>query len=681
MKRGSIAIRFIAVVLLILVVGQGILWMWFIRGQKTYYAKTAEDKIRTVSNLLANFSVTAILSYNYTSLDQYIEALARDEEIIAIKVLDKKGNVLRERILKVETRGKSINPFYVPWRNTLVQPVKTGAETLGSVEIVYSGQKANDGIFKLITISPLGQLIVFIFVFTAIYLFFRRTIARPVAAIDSVLSRATAGDLTVEMPDIGDDEMGSIAKGVRFLIERLAKMIDRSHSISGNVAMAIEQLTAALTNVSDTTRKQARAVDNVVSAVRSANNTQAKIRENTERLSHASTENVSSLLEMKSTAEEIASSTTRLFKSTEESYAMVAEMSQTAKTIAENTGEAFRAVEDTSASVEEINASLLEVLSNARQSAGISQQLRQLLSEKGTIAIAESIEAMEKIIDEVNRSADIIHRLDERSKNIKKVLMVIKEVTESTNLLSLNAAILAAQAGEYGKSFAVVADEIRALSDRTSASARDITQIVGTIQAEITEAVSAIHAGVERVETGKQLIFKAGEAMGETLEAAQKSSRMAGSIEKAVDEEAVGLRRITTAMENLRRMLEEMVRATEEQKKGSSHMLEGVSDVKEVTEFVKKGTEEHAAGIRLISRNVEASSGMVSDINRASAEQQKTNETVVVTVEQMRQAGALTARELDELTLSFNTLKTEIEFLKREIDVFRTHSVARVAPG
>lgn len=672
MRKGSIAVRFITVVLLVLVVGQGALWLWFAQTQRTYYAGSLRNKIKTAAGLVGSFSMTAMESYDFRSLDQYLDALSKDEDIISVKVLDKGGKIVREKTLRAETTGHGLNPFYIPWVNVYTTPMKAGQEVAGSVEITYSGEQANNGIAKLFSVPPLIQAMVFAFVTWAIYVVFQRRVGKPVETINAALAKVTEGDLTVEVHDVEKGEIEGIVRGLRFLVERLSSTIARFNALSGNVSAAVGQLTGTLKNVSDASKKQSKSIDVVTSSVRAANDAQVSTAENTEKLAHASSENVSSLLEMKTAAEEIALSTERLFKSTGDSYAMIAEMSQTSKAIAESAGEVSSAVESTSASVEEIGASLNAVRDNTKRSSELTSKVRLLLTDRGTLAVADAIDAMEGIESEVTRFAKIVTQLDERSKDIEKILSVIKEVTEKTNLLSLNAAILAAQAGEYGKGFSVVADEIRSLSDRTSSSAREIAGIVGSIQTEIHEAASAIHEGVKRVEEGKDLILKSGEAMGETLEAARRSSEMTMQVEKAAGEQAEGLRQIRLSMENVRLMIDQVAKATEEQRKGSSHLLDSISDVKEVAEIVKKGTEEHAVGTRVISKNLELTMEMVSQINQSARQQQSVNKGIVDSVEQMKQGGISATRDIEEVAVSFGALREEVEILKREMKAFKT---------
>lgn len=678
LKR-SITARFITALVLVLLIGQSVAAVATVMYARSKLLGSLEMRMSRAASITAGMSSGPLLSYDYAPIDTYIEEIMRDKEITAIRILDGQGRIARERVRPAESEGAGINPFLLKKTMTMKVPVVAAGEKIGEVVIDYTSKGVNDDISKSVVMTALFQAIMLVVVSVVVILLFNRHIKRPVSRINSAIEKVTTGDLTAAVPDLGENEIGGIAKGLGYLLDKLSSSISRFNSVSNSAATAVEQLTTAVKNISEAAKRQSRQIDGVISGIRAANDSQRKTTENTDRLSRVSSENVTSLLQMKAAAEEIAASTGRLFKSTGDSYAMIAEMSQTAKMIAENSNEVSHAVEDTSASVEEITVSLNAVRENTKKSSELTALVRVLLTERGTLAVADAIEAMERIAEEVDSSAKIITRLDERSKDIEKMLSVIKEVTEKTNLLSLNAAILASQAGEYGKGFSVVADEIRALSDRTSASARDIANIVGTIQAEIHEAVTAIQTGVKKVDEGKELIFKSGEAMGETLEAAQKSAQMAKLIEKATEEQAGGLRQIQLAMENVRFMIEQVAKATEEEKRGTSHMLDSISDVKEVAELVKKGTEEHAIGTDIISKNLGLGLDMVSQINRSAQDQLKVNEGIIASVEQMKSAGGSSLRDMEAAALSFNSLRDKVEVLKREMELFKTGASDRSA--
>jgi methyl-accepting chemotaxis protein len=287
------------------------------------------------------------------------------------------------------------------------------------------------------------------------------------------------------------------------------------------------------------------------------------------------------------------------------------------------------------------------------------------------MSVVNAVEGMEAIAEEVRKSADIIQRLGTRSVDIEKVLSVIRDVTEQTNLLSLNAAILAAQAGEYGKSFSVVADEIRALSERTASSTREIGGIVKNIQKDIKDTVYSIDEARQKVNEGNGLVIKVGEALREILDASIKSTDMTKAIERATIEQAVGLRQISSAVEDIRKVINSVAKSTKEQENALSYLLEGVGEVKEVAELSKRGAGEQAEGTRLISRNIELANERIQQISANVAAQERLNNEVIAAMEHISSAGAATAHDTDEAAQLLKTLFREIEHLRQEMEIFR----------
>ncbi len=668
--RHTLVMRFTVMILLILVVGQGVLYTWLLLYQKSYLEHSLRAEMTEIAGRIAESA--AVQGEDQQMLDRFLDVVLGTGSVLSVRVIDGNGRELAARTAAgAPERLATAVPhwlFFIPLMNTVRVPFRSG----GAVEVTYSGQSVNDVMSRFLVIPPVMQFITFLVVIYAILLFFRRNVSSPVAAINTALRRITEGDLVAEVPRIGGAEVGSIATGVRFLAEKLSSTLARVNTLSNGVGAALERLTTALAAARDSTAAQAAAIDGVMSVIRNANEQQRASTESTDRLSRASFDNAASLHEMKTAADEIAASTDRLFRSAADSHATVSLVSQTTMTIARSSEEVFRAAESTSASVEEISASLNAVQENARRSAEFSAKVRQLLSERGTLAVADAIDAMERIADEVDRFEKTVVHLGDRSKDIEGVLSVINEVAERTNLLSLNASILAAQAGEHGRGFAIVAEEIRALSEGTTSSAKDIAKIVKSIRVQITEAVNAVHSGVKKVEEGKGLIARSGEAMGETLEAAQKSAQMTTVVEKATAEQADGLQQIRQAMENVRHTLEEIAKSTDEERRSAGRMLDGIGEVKTVAELVRKGSGEHATGTQLISRNLEESRDMVTRIHQAAQDQLKANEAVVGAVERIKRTGENAMKDLEEMARSFGALRTEVEDLKNEMTAFRT---------
>jgi methyl-accepting chemotaxis protein len=666
----SITAKFLAALFVILLVGQSLGALIMILYSRSALIDSLENRMKRESSIAAGVTAGPLQSYDYTLIDTYLEEIVKDEDITAIHVLDGGGKVVRERIKKLEDGSSAANFFYKKDLSSRAPVMAAGAK-IGEVVVDFATKSIHKNLFENVLTISLYQIIMLFVVGVIMMSLFNRNIKRPVFEVNKTIERITMGELSAEVPDLGENEIGSIAKGIAFLAERLSLTVSKLNSTAVNVTTAIKQVDMTYKNAISGTTRQTSAVKDVVKSIHNASKLESDVSDSAEKLASLSTENVSSLIELKATAEEIASSNQRLFKATEDSYSVVAEMTHTAKAISKSSGEALSAVEDTSASIEEIGASVREVEDHARESSKMAEQVKEITSDIGMLSIVNAVEGMDKISEEVKKSSEIVQRLGTRSSDIEKVLSVIKDVTEQTNLLSLNAAILAAQAGEYGKSFSVVADEIRALSERTAASTREIGGIVKTIQQDIRDAVFSIDSANAKVEEGNGLVLKVGDALKEILTASEHSTEMTKAIERATEEQSLGLRQVTAAIEDIRKMMHSVAKATSEQDNALSYLLEGVGEVKEVADLSKRGTEEQAIGTRGISKNLELANERITRINEAVLNHKKFNDSIIKAMEQIGNIGASTVKDMEEVSLSLNSLFDEIEVLKKEMEVFK----------
>ena len=671
MFKRSMTSRFIAMVFILLLVVQGIGTVAFLLFIRTSLLNEIEFRMKGSAAIVAGVSAYPLLSFDYGQIDTYLEEVARDREILSIHILDAQGKLAREKVKADDANIASLNPFYVKKTMSVTMPVNSGSAKIGEVAIHYVANSVNDNLRKSMMIIIFYQGIAIAILGFVMVSFFRKNIKKPVQEINRVIERITNGDLTAPIPDLGDNEIGSIAKGVRILEQRLAQMIARINETAFNVGIAIKQVDHTYRIASEGISSQAAAVKKGIHSIHLANRSQREVSDSIEKLLSFSTENVTSLLEMKATAEEMSAQTQRLFRSTEDSYSVVLELSQASKSISAHSGQALSAVEDTSASVEEIGVSVREVEEHAIDSSAIAEKVKEITSAVGMMAVVNAVDGMESISEQVQKSAEIIQRLGSRSVDIEKVLSVIRDVTEQTNLLSLNAAILAAQAGEYGKSFSVVADEIRALSERTASSTREISGIVKTIQKDIKDAVSSVDKAKLKVDDGNTLVVKVGEALREILNASVQSSDMTKAIERATGEQSLGLKQITTAVEDIKKVLVSVTKSTREQENALSYLLEGVGDVKEVAELSKRGAGEQVEGTRIIARNIELANERINQINNNELNQKKVNTEIIAAMENINGIGAATMQNMENVSDSLKTLFREIEALKQEMEVFR----------
>ena len=189
------------------------------------------------------------------------------------------------------------------------------------------------------------------------------------------------------------------------------------------------------------------------------------------------------------------------------------------------------------ATLEEITVSIRQVSDSAGTASGLARDAGELAAQ-GSAAVSETVQDMQSSAASVNRSAGLVERMDEGSKQITAIVEVIKDIADQTNLLALNAAIEAARAGEAGRGFAVVADEVRKLAERTATSTREITDMITEIQRSTSAAIGGIEEGAVLVNASVDKAVTAGEGMGRINEATRQVVEAVREISEALESQS-----------------------------------------------------------------------------------------------------------------------------------------------
>lgn len=248
---------------------------------------------------------------------------------------------------------------------------------------------------------------------------------------------------------------------------------------------------------------------------------------------------------------------------------------------AQRANEQSEIISSMAAAMEEMTVGISHVSDQSAEVHDVSEHSGDL-ARGGSAAVTELINEMRHIADSVNLSSETIEALGKESEKINSVVNVIKDIADQTNLLALNAAIEAARAGEQGRGFAVVADEVRKLAERTTKSTGEISDIIGVVQSGIHEAVNRMHSGVSAVTNGRS---RADEA-GNTIKKLDESS---GKVIASVSDIAMAIAEQSSASAEVARRVESIALLAEESNVAMSQTAESARTVKTLV-----GTMQHA---------------------------------------------------------------------------------------
>ena len=263
-----------------------------------------------------------------------------------------------------------------------------------------------------------------------------------------------------------------------------------------------------------------------------------------------------------------------------------AQLSSAAARVADASRQQSDAASSMSAATEELTVSISQVADNANQARQIAEKAGNI-SVQGNSVVARATQSMESINEFVSHSTGIIRSLGDESSRISSIVNVIKEIADQTNLLALNAAIEAARAGEQGRGFAVVADEVRKLAERTTLSTREISEMIETIQQRAGEAVGSMEEGTERVAEGVTQANTVRELMDRLNDETKGVMAAINDINSALSEQRSASNLIAGQVEKIAQMAEDNSTSVNQVAASAQHMESLASNMSSIVKHFR----------------------------------------------------------------------------------------------
>jgi len=339
-----------------------------------------------------------------------------------------------------------------------------------------------------------------------------------------------------------------------------------------------------------------------------------------EKISLSVEETSSSMNEMAATIQDVNERMKQLSSFIGESSSSIEQLNSAIRQIVTHGEQLASASQDTSSSIQQISASMQQIAETAQHAKMLSDGARQDAID-GREAVEMMINSMTAIEQMVTITAEAILSVNRRTESISKILAVIKDMSDQTSLLSINASIIAKKSGERGREFNVIADRVRKLADQSNSSAKEIASIIRDVQKESLHAVEVASIGREKVLDGVKLAESAGKALDKIISGANESSSVVSKIAETTIEQTKISQYIMQSMEQVVEMVEQIKFATKEQDLSSSYIMTQAEQVLILSQQVKQATSDQTSVVKHVSDamdNIRALIEMTSERAKAS---------------------------------------------------------------
>ncbi len=559
------------------------------------------------------------------------EGLKDPDMLAKVDAIEREANLYEASVEQLDTSPVASESFWLAQED--IQERANRLHALSDDLVVLYARYANH------KQANIGRSVLIMLVVVAVAILLIGTLVKNVVASLGQLSdmlepiAAGKGDLTKRVEVAANDEIGLVGQLFNTFIGGLQVLIKDTVEAFGVISDVVVDVNSYTESMDLSARKQIEAVDETAASVAQMNSAIKSVATETEEQLELTQFIAASVHGMHTSISEVADNADAVSSSAEQTTSSINKIASSLRAVSVHVDSLFCETEDAVSSSEHVARVVQTVTEHARKQAAIAAKVKEDASLLGLDAVEKTIEGMQKIRQESMATAKIIGELEERSSKITQVTQVITEITDTTKLLSLNAAIIAAQAGEHGKSFSVVAEQVKGLARRTTQSTKEITDLIGLMQDGVVVAKQSMEINAAGIEEGVNLSINARKVLETIVKSTESSLEVAQTVEDAAEDQARGLARVTQSIQKMNTMVDGIKQAAGEQGLVSEEILVAANNMLEVTVRVKGSTKEQRDTSERIAAMIAEMADRMTSITGAATEQRAASEKIVLAVE------------------------------------------------
>lgn len=504
-----------------------------------------------------------------------------------------------------------------------------------------------------------------------IVIFVNRLISLPLASLAGTAKQISDGNI-VE-PDVAQrhDEIGELSDAFRVMARELTGMIRRFSDTSSSLQESSVDLAAVAGNLTKSFGKEMETLDEMVVAIKEMDELAQDLSRQAVNLSDTANESSASITESTSAIGEINQNVAEINEAIENITSSILQMSATFGELAEGADETAKLGEESMDAVSRINEGVKNMEKMVDLSKTLAEDLKVNAQDIGSKAVRETLQGILSIKDDVQNSEQAMKLLNEKVDSIGEIVTVIESIADQTNLLALNAAIISAQAGEEGRSFAVIASEIRELSASTTESTKKISSVIQSVQQEAKSYTNYARRVSQSVEEGHSRGLQATEALDKIVEFANDSARMSGEIAQVTREQASASEMVASSIEHFTKRADAIRRATSEEAQTAKFIRESIEKAKGMVERVYRSTEEQNKTSQMINDMVIKAEEIAGRLKQATEREKDLATSIASSVESLRELSQENFGMVKSVDSSSEMLTNLSSSLAKELGRFR----------